>query len=351
MQILFLKKILDLLYILYLHKNVWLLVFYYRSMMKKNLFVLFSLYFFVLQPIFLWLLFWSINFFYLSAINFVFILIIALIAREKKEEKLDKKIDNVEKIHNIQKNKSSKKISHVWFFVISVLFGFFVWFWLWELVMHIQLLIVVASSFILFILFGLLFKFKSFKVWESKLYMLILIVLLVWSTIKLLGINIYDFSNQTNLEEFENTWNNISFVSVDEDLTWDMIDEVDVKDNLVIDIDIDKKATFADAIKYLLEKNQTELSTLKNIKFTYISYSDLDYSYFKTAYDKRMIWKTLNPSKNLLCETYIVMMWLVEDWSVIQGSDIKKSYWNYAKSNNKLPTCNYWEFLTMAELN
>jgi hypothetical protein len=49
--------------------------------------------------------------------------------------------------------------------------------------------------------------------------MLVMIVLLFWSAIKFLSINIFDFSNKDNIEELENTGTDISFVAVDEDLT------------------------------------------------------------------------------------------------------------------------------------
>jgi len=114
--------------------------------------------------------------------------------------------------------------------------------------------------------------------------------------------------------------------------------------------DSNKNLTFGDVIKYLLDKNNVNLDTKKNIKFTYVWYDDIDYPYYKTAYSLGMIWKTLNPSKNLLCETYVVMMWLVEGWSIWQYSDIKKAYWDYAKENKKLPNCEYWKFFTMADI-
>lgn len=324
--------------------------FIYRSMMKKNLFILFSFYFFVVQPSFLWLLWWDMKFFYLSAINLISILIISILSKEKKIEDHEKKIDRIEKVYNIQKNRTYKKISHIRFLIISVLFGVFVWFWFWDIVLHFRFLIVVASSFVLFILFGLLFKFRSLKVWESKLYMLILIIWFIWSMIKMLGIDLHNISDSNDLDIIENTGIETSFVSVDEDLTGNVLEELDIQDNIVNDADLTKKAMFSDAIKYLIDINEISLNTLKNIKFTYIAYSNPDYAYYKIAYDKKMIWKTLNPSKNLLCETYVVMRWLAEWWSVTKSTDIKQSYWDYAKNNNKLPICKYWEFLTIADL-
>jgi hypothetical protein len=76
----------------------------------------------------------------------------------------------------------------------------------------------------------------------------------------------------------------------------------------------------------------------------------VDYPYYRTAYWLGMIGKNLNPSKSLLCETYVVMQWLVEKWNIPSYSDIKQAYWNYAKNNNKLPSCSYWKFLTLADL-
>jgi hypothetical protein len=69
------------------------------------------------------------KFFYLSAINLISILIISILSKEKKIEDHEKKIDRIEKVYNIQKNRTYKKISHIRFLIISVLFGVFVWFW------------------------------------------------------------------------------------------------------------------------------------------------------------------------------------------------------------------------------
>ena len=87
------------------------------------------------------------------------------------------------------------------------------------------------------------------------------------------------------------------------------VDDVEeVEDNIIVlDEDLYKDATFGDVIKYLLDQNDINLNTKQNIKFTYVAYASEDYAYYRTAYDEKMIGKNINPSKTLLCETYIVM--------------------------------------------
>jgi len=313
-------------------------------MMKKNLFLLFSLYFFVLQALFIWFLRWESNFFLLAAINFVFILLIALISKEKKSDLNENISADIEKTTKKKIKKTYKPIHHAWFFVISILFWFFVWFWLSNIVLHLQLLISIAASFVLFILFGILFRFKSLKVWEWKIYMIFLILLLVWSGIKTFNINIPSLDD----EEITNTWIN-NFVSVDDDLSGDLQDNIIDGDLIEMDlIDPDTKATFDDVIVSLLDWEN--LNTNKNIRFTYVPYSSENYPYYRTAYDKKMIGKTINPEKELFCETYVVMKGLVEWRSVWTYWDIKLAYWNYAEENDLLPSCEYGEYLTVGDL-
>jgi len=70
--------------------------------MKKNLFVLFSIYFFVVQPVFAWLLRQEPNMLILALINLIAILIILLISKAMdsgKEDKPSKPVGNKEAIH------------------------------------------------------------------------------------------------------------------------------------------------------------------------------------------------------------------------------------------------------------
>jgi hypothetical protein len=49
-------------------------------------------------------------------------------------------------------------------------------------------------------------------------------------------------------------------------------------------IDLAQNASFADAIKHLLDQNSVVLLTNQNVKFNYISYNHVDYPYYRTAY-------------------------------------------------------------------
>ncbi len=353
--------------------------FTHENMMKKNLFLLVSFYFFVLQAVFVWLLRWETNFYRLAVVNFVFIVVIAFFSKEKiwdvtgNPSVKKTEVEKAEKIKKIQKVKTYKPIPHIWLFVISILFGFFVWFRFGNIALSLQLLVSVLWSFVLFILFGLLFKFTIAKVRETKVYAVILAWLLLWSGIVLLNLsNIsFDFlsidnyfANTDNIEvnldenvdsDIDNaTWTDILFVSVDGDITWSVADLVFADENqddeIVSDVDLDVNATFEDVIKTLMDQNEIIFNTATNIKFTYVSSLSEDYAYYRTAYDKKMIGKTINPTKTLLCETYIVMKWLVEGRNVWLYSDIKKAYWSYAQDNQKLSTCEYGSYIKIWDL-
>lgn len=331
--------------------------------MKKNLFLLFSFYFFVIQSLIIWALRWDKNFLWLSIINCVFILFIALISKdskntEQKDEIIKETIDTQEStdfgnihIHEekiqykIEKPKKTKKINHIWLFIISLLAAIFVWVYFVDIAIHIKYLLSVLSGFVVFIVLGLLFKVSVFKKWESKLYMIVLIGIFVWFIVKSFWLNL--LNNKTVEVEWDmlatdskiiETSLDSGFVAVDDDL------ENDIDENFV-----DRKATFQDAIIALITP-ELLVTGLKNITFNWVSKDDPYYFYYKTAYQKKMIWSSISPQKNLLCETYIVMKWLANDWDVWSYTDIKKAYWNYAEQNNLLDGCEYWEYLMMSHI-
>lgn len=327
--------------------------------MKRNTFILFSIYLFVLQAIFVWLLRWDYKFFCLAGINTFFISIIGYFTRntdnlQKDFSRIEENQVFSEKVHYIQKKSHNKKtVHHFWFFIVAVLCGFFAWFWMPTMDVFLQIFFATLVSFFVFAIFCSLFKFKPFRVWESKLFFVVLFLSLLWYVLWYFKIDVLDFNKSTNLDV---SWDVIlswyianSFVSVDADLNENEISPI-VEVEETSDLDLAKNATFDDVIKYLLDKNTITLSTDKSIKFNYISNNHKDYPYYRTAYWLRMIGKNINPSKSLLCETYVVMQWLVENWNVPSYSDIKQAYWNYAKNNDKLPSCSYWKFLTLADI-
>jgi hypothetical protein len=68
-----------------------------------------------------------------------------------------------------------------------------------------------------------------------------------------------------------------------------------------------KNVTMIDAIKHVITANAIPLSTKTDISFSLVSKSNANYPYFKTAYEKRMIGKNTDPSKQISCETYMVI--------------------------------------------
>jgi hypothetical protein len=94
-----------------------------------------------------------------------------------------------------------------------------------------------------------------------------------------------------------------------------------------------------EALKHVIDTVGIPLSTKTDITFTNISKNTSDYAYFQTAYEKRMIGKTTDPSKQISCETYMVIKGLGENWQVGNYTDIKAAYRKKAEELNKLNGC------------
>jgi len=347
-------------------------------MIKKNLFILFCIYFFTIQPVICGVLRNENNFFRLALINFVFILLITILWKDKDADN-DEKKSHLEKddkapqyqIHNIQK-KSKVKISEIRFFIIAILFGILCRYRLWDIVTHLRFIISIVWSYIIYIILWLIFKIRVFKTRESILYMVLITIWCVWWIIKILNINLPIQNNPTQeIEDInENTWDTENEILINENdiITWTNVwswfVDIDTESNEIIDtntwtqeieviettnnVDLTKNATFMDIIKFLLADEN--LLTDTKISFTYVSKTNEDYKYFRTAYDKKMIWKDTNPNKTPLCETYVVMKWLAKWWQVWTYTDIKKAYRNYATNNNELPSCKYGRYVTLWDL-
>ncbi len=108
-------------------------------------------------------------------------------------------------------------------------------------------------------------------------------------------------------------------------------------------LDVPELPTMMDVLIYLVDAYDVPLSQEKNIRFTYVSTKNPYYAEFRTAYDNLLIGKTVNPSKNVLCQTYIVMKWLLEDWDVGSYTDIKSAYRKEAQDRWVLNGCK-WNF-------
>ena len=330
--------------------------------MKKNLFLLFSFYFFVLQSVFIGLLRWERKFFWLALVNCVFICLIAIFAKDSSSSVEEK---SQWKYESAMKKESEFKINHFWIFLISFLFGILVAFWLKDVALYLRVWAGILWAMIVFLFGGLIFNYKAFRVWEWKFYLILLILALIRSIIRLLNIDFSVFNFRSEEEINDLPWEVVeeNVVIPEEDiitdindtgdvLTWveeDFSEEVwELAELFWEDVNLDSLATFADVIKYLL-KDET-LSTKTNISFTYVLKSSELYPYFKTAQEKSMIWKDTDPNGILSCETYVTMKWLAQEWNVWTYSDIKQAYWNYAKNNGLLPGCDYWKHIKIWDL-
>ena len=78
--------------------------------------------------------------------------------------------------------------------------------------------------------------------------------------------------------------------------------------------DPNRQVTWWEAIKHLLQWYTLSKKTDKT--FVYVAKSNELYPYFKTAQEKAMIWFDVNPNKNISCETYMSLKWILEWWKV-----------------------------------
>lgn len=111
-----------------------------------------------------------------------------------------------------------------------------------------------------------------------------------------------------------------------------------------------KNITMMDALKHVIDENNIALSTKTDISFSSVNKNSDDYAYYRTAYEKRMIGKNTDPSKQISCETYIVIKGLAENRSVGNYNDIKDAYRKKAEELEKLNGCKKGSFVTTATL-
>lgn len=336
--------------------------------MKKNLFLLFSFYFFVLQSIFIWFLWHEPKFYWLALINCVFIVLIAVFSKENNSNNNDSSYGRNEQVMNTN---SEFKIHHFWIFLISFLFWVLVVLWLKDVVLYLRVLAWIAWAILVFMIWWLIFNYKSLRVREWKFYLILLVLALIWSIIKLINIDFSSFKFVSDDEFTQLSWDvfeennlvpeeniieneNLSGNDVIENNTGDVLTWVneentgDIAEDIVENQNLDALATYLDVIKYLLKDEK--LSTKINLTFNYMKKTDPDYAYFKTAHEKRLIWTDTNPNQTPSCETFVVMKWLIEEWNVWSYTNIKQAYWDYAKNHGKLPTCEYWKYVKIWDL-
>jgi hypothetical protein len=67
------------------------------------------------------------------------------------------------------------------------------------------------------------------------------------------------------------------------------------------------KQTLMDAVVYLMNSYKIPLVTTKDISFRYVTSKNPYYNEWRTAYANKLIGSSTNPTKYIVCESYIVM--------------------------------------------
>jgi len=100
------------------------------------------------------------------------------------------------------------------------------------------------------------------------------------------------------------------------------------------------KQKLMDAIVYVVRKYDLPLVTRRDVSFTYVTSKNPYYNEWRTAYANNLIGKSTNPSKYMVCDSYIVMKWLVEKWNVqYTASNVLTKFWAEAVKRNALNGC------------
>lgn len=340
--------------------------------MKKNLFLLFSIYFFVLQPLIVWVLRGQGNFFRLGAINLVAIILIGILYHTVEgnpdgEKSLEKKPVQESKVafheHFRTTIKEHKKKTELLFpAIIGFLITVVIFFMLQYNSGSIEAMLVLALvlGFIVFLSLTMIFKHRITKSIRSligtKIYLILLIISIALTAYdyyqmhKEFDATFQDYIAQNFLGQeriptggyiftgewtvigtgvWNTTWmQNISsdvFTGTTTDIQAETgtvigtsVDTLDVADEVIPETIGNQK--IMDAVIYLLKKYEIPLITKQDITFTYVTTKNPYYAERRTAYANKMIGKTTNPSKYIVCESYIVMKWLLEKWPVTYTS-------------------------------
>lgn len=159
---------------------------------------------------------------------------------------------------------------------------------------------------------------------------------------------------------------------LDWNISWQDVSQSDVPDQAQLDVqvplevesvseneeqiqqpvaeDLERQVTWWEALKHLLQ--WYTLSTKTDKTFVYVAKSNELYPYFKTAQEKAMIWFDVNPNKNISCETYMSLKWILEWWKVniYDKSQTRNIYWNKAYELGKTNGCAKWSFVKVKNL-
>ncbi|MFA7717419.1 MAG: hypothetical protein WC875_01785 [Candidatus Absconditabacterales bacterium] len=367
--------------------------------MKKNLFLLFSLYFFVGQPIIIGFLRQESLMFILALINLVAILLITLLygvrgnneeAQELPHKEHEKKVVQEARkehgeTHHYEAPHTKKKRTSAGPFLISLLAAVLLFVFTSGASLGVRFLIMFLGGIIIFIIFAMIrgIVYRFWGLFGTRFYIFFLILGLLITAYQFifqggettLGLSQYLVSNITSTTLFGGQsslsgTNNIYLLTGEgtvlgtglesgQELTGDLAmifsgmgnsDAVSGNTDVVIPTGTaeptivitptGKSLTMIDMIKYLLEKYNIPLVTTQNISFTSMSKTSTDYPYFRTAYAQHLIGTTTSPSKLALCDTYIVMKGLLEKWNISYTSaTVMQRFRSYAEAQGVLNGC------------
>lgn len=366
--------------------------------MKKNLFLLFSIYFFVLQPLIIGVLRWQANFFRLGGINLLAIVLIGMLyskadgekaevhEHEKKSEVINEaKVSFQEHFRAVVKER--KKKSELLFpfivgFIVTIIIFFM--FPYNSVAIRVVLLYALILWFVVFLLLTIGFKHRISKWFWSLRGTRIYLILLVFA-VALTAYDYFQVHNDFNASfedylaqnllgqetiptdgyVFTGEWtvlwsglgNTTGTQEVSSDVFSGMMGNTDVQENTwtVLWTSTDTTNTeqlttsntptignqkLMDAVIYLLKKNNIPLITTQDISFTYVTFKNPYYSQWRTAYASKLIGKSTNPSKYIICESYIVMKWLLENrWVKYTSATVLGNFRAEAAKRNVLNGC------------
>ena len=369
--------------------------------MKKNLFLLFSIYFFVLQPLVIGLLRWQANFFRLAAINLLAIILIGILYNtvegEKEETREHEKKPEVVKEAKVsfqehfravvkERKKKSELVFPFLIGLIVAIIGFFI-FPYNSIAIEVVFLCSVIIGFIVFILLTLMVKHRVTKRFWALIGTKIFLILLLcgiaataydyYQIHKDFNASIGDYLAQNFLGQSRIPTDGYVFTGegtvvgsglgntgISQDNSSDVFSGTSwnpsIQEETGTVVGTSNNSTTSsttlstgttsspsignqklmDAVIYLLNKNTIPLITKQDIYFTYVTFNNPYYKEWRTAYASKLIGKSTNPSKYIICDSYIVMKWLLEKWTVSYApSTVLNNFWTEAIRRWELNGC------------
>ncbi|MCX6825087.1 MAG: hypothetical protein NTY80_02570 [candidate division SR1 bacterium] len=377
--------------------------------MKKNLFLLFSIYFFVLQPLIIGILWNQANFFRLGAINLIAIISIgiAISAYDKSKEPQEANVEHERKSVPVKEARASfhdhfravvkerkKKSELIFPTIISLIIAIAIFFMLQysSSAIEVMLLLAFVLGFIVFLSLTLMFKHRITKSFWALVGTKLYLVLLICS----LALTAYDYYqvHQDFNASFEDyiaqnflgqeriptdgyvftgegsvLGSGLSNTAMVQDTATDIITgentnipiqeetgkviaastEESTPIETVSDVPVNKigNQTLIDAVSYLLKKNNIPLISKHDISFTYVTFQNPLYDQWRTAYANRLIGKATNPTKYIVCESYIVMKGLLGKRNVpYTASTVLANFWAEAIKRDALNGCEKGKIVT-----